>query len=196
MESIPEVSCLPTRPWCRLVDWPATLHCEMASCTASHSVQDWGGCQGHAWWRWDHSIDSFLMYVWNYPLHCVLCRWLFWYLFFIMERKHTVTELLVYWWSEIMCWSHFVYGWALDCEAMFKKHLLSSFLLLAALNYFQCKRVVELLKVSEADTRNIFGRYSSQRMRDWQDIMSRYEDNKVYLGELIYSRCTVGISSC
>lgn len=35
----------------------------------------------------------------------------------------------------------------------------------AYITYFHCLRIVELLKVSEADTRNIFGRYSSQRMK-------------------------------
>eukprot|EP00117_Sycon_ciliatum_P029533 scpid75857/ scgid1549/ CDK5 regulatory subunit-associated protein 3 len=53
----------------------------------------------------------------------------------------------------------------------------------SSIDYFHCKRIVELLKVSEADTKNLFGMYSSQRMKDWVDIVNRYEDKKVYLAE-------------
>lgn len=35
----------------------------------------------------------------------------------------------------------------------------------ADINYFHCVRIVELLKVSESATKNIFGRYSSKRMK-------------------------------
>ena len=51
------------------------------------------------------------------------------------------------------------------------------------INYFHCKRIVETLKVSEADSKNIFGRYSSQRMKDWSEIIRLYEKGNVYLGE-------------
>eukprot|EP00052_Salpingoeca_macrocollata_P026545 m.246956 g.246956 ORF g.246956 m.246956 type:complete len:572 (-) comp22590_c0_seq3:129-1844(-) len=53
----------------------------------------------------------------------------------------------------------------------------------AYINYFHCRRIVELLKVSEADTKNIFGRYSSQRMKDWNEILKQYEQDNLYLGE-------------
>lgn len=33
------------------------------------------------------------------------------------------------------------------------------------IHYFHCLRIVELLKGTEASTKNIFGRYSSQRMK-------------------------------
>ena len=33
------------------------------------------------------------------------------------------------------------------------------------INYFHCVKIVELLKISESATRNIFGRYSSKRMK-------------------------------
>ena len=33
------------------------------------------------------------------------------------------------------------------------------------INYFHCIRIVELLKISESATKNIFGGYSSKRMR-------------------------------
>jgi hypothetical protein len=51
------------------------------------------------------------------------------------------------------------------------------------ITYFHCLRIVELLRVSEADTRNIFGRYSSQRMTDWVEIVKLFQANNAYLGE-------------
>lgn len=52
------------------------------------------------------------------------------------------------------------------------------------LDYFKSKRIVELLKTTEASSKNIFGFYSSQRMKDWQDIVYSYEKNNVYLAEI------------
>ncbi|NXJ96995.1 CK5P3 protein, partial [Corythaixoides concolor] len=54
----------------------------------------------------------------------------------------------------------------------------------AHLHYFHCLRIVEILKGTEASTRNLFGRYSSQRMKDWQEIVSLYEKENTYLAEL------------
>ncbi|NXN95368.1 CK5P3 protein, partial [Rhinopomastus cyanomelas] len=54
----------------------------------------------------------------------------------------------------------------------------------AYLHYFHCLRIVEILKGTEASTRNLFGRYSSQRMKDWQEIVSLYEKDNTYLAEL------------
>ncbi|XP_001634485.2 CDK5 regulatory subunit-associated protein 3 [Nematostella vectensis] len=51
------------------------------------------------------------------------------------------------------------------------------------INYFHCLRIVELLKVSESGTKNIFGGYSSKRMKDWQEIIRLYEKDNVYLAE-------------
>ncbi|KAJ7381249.1 CDK5 regulatory subunit associated protein 3 [Desmophyllum pertusum] len=51
------------------------------------------------------------------------------------------------------------------------------------INYFHCIRIVELLKVSESATKNIFGGYSSQRMKDWQEIVKLYEKDNVNLAE-------------
>ncbi|NXI64801.1 CK5P3 protein, partial [Anseranas semipalmata] len=39
-------------------------------------------------------------------------------------------------------------------------------------------------KGTEASTKNLFGRYSSQRMKDWQEIVSLYEKENTYLAEL------------
>ncbi|PIK58233.1 putative CDK5 regulatory subunit-associated protein 3 isoform X1 [Apostichopus japonicus] len=51
------------------------------------------------------------------------------------------------------------------------------------INYFHCLRILELLKVSESGSKNIFGYYSSQRMKDWQEIVSLYEKDSIYLAE-------------
>lgn len=51
------------------------------------------------------------------------------------------------------------------------------------INYFHCIRIVEQLKVSESATKNIFGGYSSKRMKDWQEIVRLYEKNNVNLAE-------------
>ncbi|XP_068775482.1 CDK5 regulatory subunit-associated protein 3 isoform X4 [Struthio camelus] len=52
------------------------------------------------------------------------------------------------------------------------------------IHYFHCLRIVEILKGTEASTKNLFGRYSSQRMKDWQEIVSLYEKENTYLAEL------------
>jgi len=44
-------------------------------------------------------------------------------------------------------------------------------------------KIVEILKETEADTKNLFGRYGSQRMKDWQEILRLYEKDNVYLAE-------------
>jgi len=51
------------------------------------------------------------------------------------------------------------------------------------INYFYCVKIVEILKETEADTKNLFGRYGSQRMKDWQEILRLYEKDNVYLAE-------------
>lgn len=38
-------------------------------------------------------------------------------------------------------------------------------ILLTDIHYFHCLRIVEILKGTEASSKNIFGRYSSQRMK-------------------------------
>ena len=38
-------------------------------------------------------------------------------------------------------------------------------LIFTDINYFHCIRIVELLKISESATKNIFGGYSSKRMK-------------------------------
>ncbi|KAM4623686.1 CDK5 regulatory subunit-associated protein 3 [Polymixia lowei] len=52
------------------------------------------------------------------------------------------------------------------------------------IHYFHCLRIVEILRGTEASSKNIFGRYSSQRMKDWQEIVSLYEADNAYLAEV------------
>ncbi|XP_018335981.1 CDK5 regulatory subunit-associated protein 3 [Agrilus planipennis] len=51
------------------------------------------------------------------------------------------------------------------------------------INYFHCLKIVDILKETEADTKNVFGRYGSQRMKDWQDIIHKYQKENLYLAE-------------
>ena len=55
--------------------------------------------------------------------------------------------------------------------------------MLTDINYFHCLQIVEILKETEADTRSLFGRYGSQRMKDWQEVVRLYEKDNVYLAE-------------
>lgn len=51
------------------------------------------------------------------------------------------------------------------------------------INYFHCKKIIEILKETEVDSKNLFGRYGSQRMKDWQEIVRLYEKDNIYLAE-------------
>jgi len=52
-----------------------------------------------------------------------------------------------------------------------------------SINYYHCLQIVDVLKETEADTKNFFGSYGSQRMKDWKDILKDYESGSVYLAE-------------
>ena len=52
-----------------------------------------------------------------------------------------------------------------------------------AIHYFNCLKIVEILKETEKDTKNFLGMYSSQRMKDWNSVISHYQKNNVYLAE-------------
>ena len=47
------------------------------------------------------------------------------------------------------------------------------------INYFHCLRIVEILKETEADSKNFFGQYGSKRMKDWKEIV-RYRYHPFY----------------
>ncbi|KAL3114551.1 hypothetical protein niasHT_014358 [Heterodera trifolii] len=51
------------------------------------------------------------------------------------------------------------------------------------INYFHCKQIVDILRDTEKETKNIFGMYSSQRMKDWKEIISLYEKDNICLAE-------------
>lgn len=51
------------------------------------------------------------------------------------------------------------------------------------INYFHCMKIIEILKETEKDTKNLFGRYGSKRMKDWQDVVKNYEKENLYLAE-------------
>ena len=51
------------------------------------------------------------------------------------------------------------------------------------INYFHCLQIIDILKTTEADSKNLFGRYGSQRMKDWQEIVKIYEKDNIYIAE-------------
>ncbi|PSN58422.1 hypothetical protein C0J52_02807 [Blattella germanica] len=51
------------------------------------------------------------------------------------------------------------------------------------INYFHCRKIIEILKETEASSKNFFGSYGSQRMKDWQEVVRLYEKDNVYLAE-------------
>uniref|UniRef100_A0A7E4VCP8 CDK5RAP3-like protein n=1 Tax=Panagrellus redivivus TaxID=6233 RepID=A0A7E4VCP8_PANRE len=51
------------------------------------------------------------------------------------------------------------------------------------IHYFNVRNIVDILKDTEKDSKNMFGSYASQRMKDWQAILSAYEKDNVYLAE-------------
>lgn len=52
------------------------------------------------------------------------------------------------------------------------------------IHYYTCLDIIDVLKKTEADSKNIFGYYSSQRMKDWQDIVKMYQKDNLYLAEI------------
>lgn len=51
------------------------------------------------------------------------------------------------------------------------------------INYFHCLQIVGILRETEKDSKNFFGSYGSQRMKDWQEVVRLYEREQVYLAE-------------
>ena len=60
-----------------------------------------------------------------------------------------------------------------------------SILFITVFDYHVCKRIVEILKNTDKDSKNIFGQYTSKRLLDWQEIVKLYESNNVFLGKNI-----------
>lgn len=59
----------------------------------------------------------------------------------------------------------------------------SYFFFLTDIHYFHCLQIIDILKTTEADTKTVFGRYGSQRMKDWLEIARLYERDSIYLAE-------------
>ncbi|GMS80287.1 hypothetical protein PENTCL1PPCAC_2462 [Pristionchus entomophagus] len=51
------------------------------------------------------------------------------------------------------------------------------------INYFHAIQIIDILKETEKDSKNFLGFYSSQRMKDWQEIESMYKKDSIGLGE-------------
>ncbi|VDN53592.1 unnamed protein product [Dracunculus medinensis] len=51
------------------------------------------------------------------------------------------------------------------------------------IHYFQCLKIIEILKETEKDSKNFLGFYSSQRMNDWLQICQMYEKDNIGLAE-------------
>ncbi|KAF8381078.1 cdkr-3 [Pristionchus pacificus] len=51
------------------------------------------------------------------------------------------------------------------------------------INFFHAVQIIEILKETEKDSKNFLGFYSSQRMKDWQEIESLYKKDSIGLGE-------------
>eukprot|EP00002_Diphylleia_rotans_P001947 TRINITY_DN1118_c0_g2_i1.p1 TRINITY_DN1118_c0_g2~~TRINITY_DN1118_c0_g2_i1.p1 ORF type:complete len:565 (+),score=146.07 TRINITY_DN1118_c0_g2_i1:72-1766(+) len=51
------------------------------------------------------------------------------------------------------------------------------------MDYFYALQIRDLLKLSEGQKKDFFGRYSSKRMKDWDDVIRAYEANHIFLGE-------------
>ncbi|GMR59348.1 hypothetical protein PMAYCL1PPCAC_29543, partial [Pristionchus mayeri] len=51
------------------------------------------------------------------------------------------------------------------------------------INYFHVIQIIEILKETEKDSKNFLGFYSSQRMKDWQEIEWMYKKDSVGLAE-------------
>lgn len=58
-------------------------------------------------------------------------------------------------------------------------------LVFSDINYFHCLRIIDLLKETESSSKNIFGMYSSKRMKDWIEISRLYGKEDIYLGKSI-----------
>eukprot|EP00794_Sanderia_malayensis_P003100 gene3100-3567_t len=52
-----------------------------------------------------------------------------------------------------------------------------------SINYFHCLKIIDLLKKCGEGTTNFFGQYSSQRMKDWVDLVQFYKEENIHLAE-------------
>ena len=58
-----------------------------------------------------------------------------------------------------------------DIISGFRRLIFQELLLGTHINYFHCLKIVDILKETEADSKNFFGQYGSKRMIDWKKII-------------------------
>jgi len=68
-------------------------------------------------------------------------------------------------------------------EGFAKTQAIKDFLSLPQLNFFQVKKLVDLLSKTDAGKTNLIGQYSQQCMKDWWEILKLYEKDGTYLTE-------------
>ena len=56
-------------------------------------------------------------------------------------------------------------------QDMPENNAIKELLLGSHINYFHCLKIVDILKETEADSKNFFGQYGSKRMKDWKQII-------------------------
>jgi len=64
------------------------------------------------------------------------------------------------------------------------------------INFFNCIKIVEILKETEKDSKNFFGQYGSQRMTDWKEVLRLYENDNIYIAEASQQDATSRIHTC
>jgi hypothetical protein len=52
-----------------------------------------------------------------------------------------------------------------------------------ALNYFQCRQILETVKTVDGDSKSLFGKYNSPRVQEWAEIVRDFEKGGVYLAD-------------
>jgi ribonucleotide reductase beta subunit family protein with ferritin-like domain len=52
------------------------------------------------------------------------------------------------------------------------------------LDYFQCKQIFEdLIKDPAQGAKNVFGQYTVQQTKDWNEVLKLFETNNIFLGD-------------
>lgn len=51
------------------------------------------------------------------------------------------------------------------------------------LNYFDCKEVLEILKLVDGEGKTLFGQYTAPRVKEWAELLKAYEQGNVFLAE-------------
>lgn len=57
----------------------------------------------------------------------------------------------------------------------------------SGINYFTCVKIIEFWKQSGEGSKNMFGQYSSQKMKHWSEILQLYEKENTHLAEAAHT---------